>query len=445
MPRFLPRLIKRLTEQPLSELVYSGKNIKRTRKRVSFYRPIPTNSSFDQGRPQSILLAKENPITNSRSYEPHKRLPPRVHLARRRTGGHPDAPRAMTDEERQWWSSPYLRMLASPVRHCNYTRRHLPSAFLLRFGIARLSPNLQGKPAKGMNCQLVPDGLEHPKFRRKRAGRVVYLLCWRRMLELAVEYGPPVYPRGLIHPNTFDHIGHLLRVRVLQELELLAEQMEKRVHKSAHHSITVDDERHLPPILRRLTRDEFQSVRDTGVIPYENAIAVLVVPPVNRDPETKEKPQGSMSTLPITEKVTKRKRPDLPITTLHSSSSKSLSTSEAPLADNRIPLYNGASMFPLRAQRAALHSLLTRILAVERQARTAVSTGKRAEAVEGDKKASHAFVLFSDGASLLRGDSAAVAIALWRVRIFENFDWEDDNSDGWLLQKKYLSVDKYWQ
>ncbi len=114
MPRFLPRLIKRLTEQPLSELVYSGKNIKRTRKRISFYRPIPNNTSFDHGRPQSILLAGQNPITNSRSYAPHKRLPPRVYLAssrQHRTGGHPDAPRAMTDEERQWWSSPY-RMYA---------------------------------------------------------------------------------------------------------------------------------------------------------------------------------------------------------------------------------------------------------------------------------------------------------------------------------------------
>jgi len=47
-------------------------------------------------------------------------------------------------------------------------------------------------------------------------------------------------------------------------------------------------------LIRRLTRAEWKSIKSTGVIPYGNAVAVVVAPPLNRDPTTKMRPQTSV-------------------------------------------------------------------------------------------------------------------------------------------------------
>lgn len=220
-------------------------------------------------------------------------------------------------------------------------------------------------------------------------------------------------------------------MRVLQELELLADEIASYFLSRRHATPT--------PILRRLTREEFQCVRETGIVPYPNALAILVVPPVNRDPETKERAQASMSPLPIPDTPVERKRPDLPMFTSLSASS----------SEEQIPLYNAASLFPLREQRAALHSILLRILGSEQNARKLThkrqeTEGDKKERRKGDQKGSHAFLLCSNGESIRRGDSAATAIALWRLRLFEGGDWEEEETqDKWLLTQKYRSLDKF--
>jgi hypothetical protein len=106
-PRLLPRLLKFLQDAPLPNLQSKG-NIRR-RKRVSMKNPVPQMPSFIvNGRIQSILLDDTNPITEGHLYDRHKSLPPRVHIPRplHDTGEH-DRPREMTEEEREWWSSPY--------------------------------------------------------------------------------------------------------------------------------------------------------------------------------------------------------------------------------------------------------------------------------------------------------------------------------------------------
>lgn len=306
----------------------------------------------------------------------------------------------------------------------------------------------------GMIALLVPDGIEHSKYKTRRTTKSVHIVCWKDALKQHLECQSTLWihllysfiktlvtifklgNRAVVNKEVIvDQIDHLLRVRVLQELELLADRMER--WRGSHAP---------PSILRRLTRQEFKSIQETGEVPFENAIAVLVVPPVNRDVVTKERPKGSMSPLPLeTEETTPRIRPDLPLSALLLSS-KHVPQSPGPLAEERIPFYNGSTMFPARTQRAALHELLTRILAIERKTRQQLPTTPKARSefsrAKQDNKASHAFVLFSSGESIVRGDSAPTAIALWRIRMFEGADWTEAN-DKWLLKQKYRSMDMF--
>ena len=84
-----------------------------------------------------------------------------------------------------------------------------------------------------------------------------------------------LYRRAVTPAHLVDQIGHVLRVRVLQELELLADEMDRNSHHHWHDGIKPSAP---TTILRRLTREEFQSVRETGVVSYPNALAVLVAP-----------------------------------------------------------------------------------------------------------------------------------------------------------------------
>jgi hypothetical protein len=126
-----------------------------------------------------------------------------------------------------------------------------------------------------------------------------------------------------------------------------------------------------------------------------------------------------------------------------------------------VPLYNGISLFPSRSQRATFHTLLSRLLKIEQQARwrgksdlpgTATKDAERAKAVEdghsgknvtagnspskkakGDDKdkASHAFLLRSDQGTVCRADSVPLAIALWRLRMWESQG--EGESSAWTL------------
>ena len=196
------------------------------------------------------------------------------------------------------------------------------------------------------------------------------------------------------------------------------------------------------PLLRRLTRAEFKLVRKTGVIPYSCAVALIVIPPLNRDPETRARPTPNRTSLPDPHEMhTTQAKPTLPL-------SKLLPTSEFDIRDevlgelpkslpSRVPFYNGVTLFPSRPQRAALHFALNHLLSTERKARARLrSSLSRYEVVEqtstharGDQKASHAYLLCSDAGTSLRADAVPVAIALWRVGMWEGGTLEDSGRD----------------
>jgi hypothetical protein len=255
-----------------------------------------------------------------------------------------------------------------------------------------------------------------------------------------MTHSPGMYKR--LAPNLSMHtllsqqIGHLLRARVLQELEILADQAQTQPQSSKD-----------APVLRRLTRTEFKAIKATGVIPYHNGVAVLIVPPLNRNSVTKQRPEPHSGLSPPddrepTESTRHRDLP--PLSALHPVEGVSPGFPDnLPnlLPESQIPLYNGVALFPSRSQRAALYSRLNHLLLVERRARYRPSPnrpndreeeGKNAVKIQGDEKASHAFLLCSDATTASRGDVAALAIALWRIRMWEGFGWWEGVNQGWM-------------
>lgn len=227
----------------------------------------------------------------------------------------------------------------------------------------------------------------------------------------------------LLHRQLAQQTGHLLRLRVLQEIELLADRVRCRPEGAYER-----------PILRRLTRTELKHIKDTGVIPYPSAVALLIVPPLNKDPRTKQRPQPNRTGYPDSQGAHSIPiAPRFPLSQLYSAGASPSSTEDAvPKHPHpQIPLYNGASLFPSRPQRAALHISLGNLLSVERCARhrsqlrptpAAKDTTYDGRAL-GDQKASHAYLLCSDAETLLRADAVPLAIALWRVRMWEDVDF----------------------
>ncbi|KAF8138616.1 hypothetical protein EV363DRAFT_1580372, partial [Boletus edulis] len=454
MPRLLPRLLKALQEAPLTSS--NSKHVPRNvgaRKRKSLYRPIPVPlpSFHPAGRTRSILL-EENPVTDKWVFARHKRLPPRVRLGPRPVVHEEhDVPREMSTQEREWWSSPYLRMLATPLRQCTLSKRYLPNDFLVRLAILRL-PAAQS--AHSMEV-LMPDGLEHPKYKRRKARVAVYVPCWKEAVETIKS--PVSFPRHsaniFFSKHLCAHISYLLRLRVLQELEVLIEAL-KRIRGRTEFDADAD-----ATILRRLTRSEFKTLRETGVVPYPDGVAVLVVPPVNRDPITNLRPRPSQepeipsdeSSAPIN---TLHKKPLPPLSSLHyvsvpkdASEQGSDHSLEVPfstfLPNARVPLYNGLTMFPSAPHRAAFHKLLTELLDVERhfhgtrptwEART--TSREEFKRAKGDAKGSHAFLFMSNEQTVRRADTAALAIALWRLRMWEGNAFADE-VESWEIGKEW--------
>ncbi|EJD01176.1 uncharacterized protein FOMMEDRAFT_29923 [Fomitiporia mediterranea MF3/22] len=428
MPRLLPRLLKWLEHNPLSQPDYRGPLLKQSRRsRRSLWRPTPSADEFTEAyllpnRRRSIVLDEDNIFTSREKNTRHKRLPPVLKLQKNQEGLviNNDTPREMTEQEKQWWSSPYLRMLSSSFRRCMVSGKHLPTDFLIRLVALRM-PRTRTSPAASV---LVPDGILHPKFAKRAHGTGHYLTCWNKALDWMIKKEVPerIYKNAFAHSLLSEQIGHQLRLRVLQELELL-------VYKLKVVSRTTGDG---DVVLRRLTRTEWTTMKSTGNIPWPGASCVLVVPPVNRDPRTKQRAQPNYSNTPPEEtsidsnssEVEGKTLPPLPeLSVLYPTEPPNFEEpldflQDSHLPQSRVPLYNGLTLFPSRTQRAALHEKLCELLGIERQ-----KLKKRRR--HTDDKSSHAFVLFSTAKTLSRVDTVPLLIALWRIRMWEGAGWGD--------------------
>ncbi|KAF9534141.1 hypothetical protein CPB83DRAFT_803814 [Crepidotus variabilis] len=426
MPRLLPRLAKEIEKQGNGFLkCYPITFAKKKRVTKSLYKaPHPKPSFHPSNYEKSILLGSNSPVTFSKDYSHHKRLPPSVSSqpSLPRDG---DAPRQMSQVEFSWWANPYLRMLASPIRTCIATGATLPSDLLIRLvGLRVETPIVLGPKKEVVPATLAPDGILHPKYvSRRSGGNAIYALCWRKAIE-DLQKGPfKRISAHLKYPHHLpDQVAHLLRLRVLQELELVTERLEWATRSGRNLANDA-------VVLRRLSREEWGLMKTTKTIPYQSAIAVLILPPPNKDPVTKKRPQPSMSALPPTDEDRPENLP--PLSELLSISSDTFPDETGMLPRPEVPLYHSITAFPSRSQRAALHIFLTRILTAERHLKRlhnekngdkSVIPAEKFEAFSVNKS-SHAFLLCSDAKTVQRGDTAAVAKALWRLRMYESEGW----------------------
>ncbi|KAI1796246.1 hypothetical protein LXA43DRAFT_659735 [Ganoderma leucocontextum] len=434
MPRLIPRLLRNLQHahtrspkfppQPITK-----SNVDDTRSIRDFARPEEVDIS-PTGRTQSILLDRRTLrlIYRHARYQREKALAPEVRVSRsrwvvkQRCGRAPRGvmPREMTQEERSFHANPYLRMLASPLRQCYESGWTLPRDLMIRMSPAII-------PGDTTKTTFLPSGIEHPAFRPFRGGKSKYLLCWKPVLERALKTGayrrftPESSSQMTMHPLVIDQVSHSLRVRVLHELHLLARQL-RRVQQPM-----------VPPVVRRLTRAEWSEIKSTGVVPFKNAVAVLVVPPPNRDPETKQRPVPNYSSIPV--EGDRYDSTPLVLSEMHPTAPQEdweLVDEQRVLPPKRIPVYNGVPLFPSRTQRAALCAALAEVLRAEGMARLrhgsqcaegtvehSTTTEEGGQRAKGDQKASHAILVCSDEQTLFRGDTVPLAIALWRIRIWE--------------------------
>ncbi|KAF9557239.1 hypothetical protein CPC08DRAFT_56823 [Agrocybe pediades] len=412
MPRIIPRLLEKI-ERQANQLQYFDFKLPK-KGGLSLYKRVPPQPSFHpRDHERSILLSPGSPVTESKRYARHKRMPPSQTKPGAVDTNLEDSPRQMKKEEFGWFGNPYLRMLSSPIRNCLVTKRLVPSDLLIR--LVGMRPTTSRVPeGRKVPAKLVPDGLLHPKYANRRVSGGCYVLCWRGAVRRLEKSGYKRVSTELTIPTNLEqHIAHLLRVRILQEFELLAERLEYAARKGTKKWIP-------NVILRRLTREEWGAMRTTGTLPYTNALALLIVPPVNKDVITKTRPQSSMSPLPPQDEHLPKNPP--PTSVFLTGPNDFDDTVGVDLPPRQIPLYNSVSAFPSRAQRAALHSLLLRILAAERTHKR-LTRQKTPHVETSSSKGSHAFLLCSDAETGRRGDPAAVAMALWRLRMYDSEGW----------------------
>ncbi|KAJ3550632.1 hypothetical protein NMY22_g351 [Coprinellus aureogranulatus] len=461
MPRLAPRLVKIiLKEADEPRFLAFSKPFKRRKSLHDPLQLLEAPAVHFKNHERSILLSDSvpNPITNSRAYELHKSLPPVVFLPKgaKSKEGEADKPREMTEQERKWWSSPYCGFSMFVTRHrcsdifkCACWRLHFGDALLLtstclqvmseppqnsltlnpfpdlliRFSYVRVPSS--HAPRSVPSLAIIPDGLEHSKYTSRKGGHSFYSLCLREAVDEFFKRQPykrvtresPIIPNN----NIAFQIAHLLRLRVLQELEQLGERMRHQLRRPIRNG-----DPHT--IIRRLTRDELSSIESTGTIPFENAVAVLVVPPVEVDSGTNQRPQPSMFPLPQPGEPssTSMGGAQQPVSVLMLASSGSQRCSSRPLdgllPSNVVPVYHGLTAFPHASQRAALHDLLDRVITLEGRRGRLCKSAQPAHlpsSQSSDPEPSDAYLLCSDQENIPRGDAAAVATALWRLRMFE--------------------------
>lgn len=212
------------------------------------------------------------------------------------------------------------------------------------------------------------------------------------------------------HPRLKEHIGHLLRLRILQELDILARRAIPKF-KELH-----------TPIIRRLTRTEWKGFREAGTIPNPGAVAVLVVPPVRKCLLNDGTPDASPNPTKEIRNSTVSAKPAPPLSVIHPASTSD-AVGELGLAAHEIPLYNSIALFPSPTQRAALYQRLCAVLkedTVTRRNQTDRPKPRDESKPRKDEtKPSHAFLVYSDGSTAKRADTVPLAIALWRLRMWE--------------------------
>lgn len=294
--------------------------------------------------------------------------------------------------------------------------------FLLRFSAATIDADTAtlDLPKKISPTFLLPDGLLHPRFQALSGGSGWYILCWKDAVE---EFGSrgtlllpvprlitllilkfPIGQHKRVHPTAHFHsllasqITDHLRLRVLQEMELLGNRIEAlpRNVQSTH--------------VRRLSLDEWMDMKEGRWVPESSTLAVLVVPKVRPPREMMSDDPGS--------NMSKSPKEVHPLCNLYQSAAP---PPNAPL----LPIYSGYALFPNRDQRTACRQALSRLITIERKRRWRgrVFPSAPKDGGGGRARASDAFLFKADLGTASRVDVVPLVIALWRLRLWEGEGW----------------------
>ncbi|KZT60733.1 hypothetical protein CALCODRAFT_83781 [Calocera cornea HHB12733] len=172
------------------------------------------------------------------------------------------------------------------------------------------------------------------------------------------------------------------------------------------------------PVVRRLTRDELQALREGSGVSLPGASAVIMATRIN--------PRNRV--LKQTEPSTHQDGATLPPVELPSlslpPSTIAYTMPDLGIPRPPIPIYNSLVLFPEVEKRQELMSLLANIIQAERSAERMAAASRRM--ARSSSKASHGYLINLDAASTRRASTTNLLIALWRMRLYHGQGWTTD-------------------
>ncbi|WOO78398.1 uncharacterized protein LOC62_02G001946 [Vanrija pseudolonga] len=127
-----------------------------------------------------------------------------------------------------WRSDPFAVMTLSPKRLCAVTQETLPTDFMVNLRPVITASSGEGTPSESHELTLIPDRIEHPKYKAKRPGSGVWLTLHPDVVNAVYSPNGSLWRavRSLdrdmrVSRRLPEQIKHQLQNRVHQELELL--------------------------------------------------------------------------------------------------------------------------------------------------------------------------------------------------------------------------------
>lgn len=283
-------------------------------------------------------------------------------------------------------------MLSSPLRICTLTKRYAPTDHLIR-----MTATLFAQPGESITSStpayIMPSNLHHPRYVSHPRGQGAYIPCSKKAIPLLTGRGRHrgLFPGAEVHDLLEEQITSGLQSRCVEEAELLANSLRTTARYQPGEPVAFT--------VRRLTESEYETIQKLSGVHDPKVMAVVVAPKVEEgqaiEMETSYKSQllfrGNGATLD--------------------------SESAPPVA--RIPVYWIPCLFSDSARKAALRKALDAALDSERTAvrtaRQTQSTARDLYTVPYEPKSRDAYALCSSR----RVDAVPLAIALWRLRLWE--------------------------
>lgn len=271
-------------------------------------------------------------------------------------------------------------------------------------------------------CYLLPNDVEHPKFVARPGGKSFWVSCRKEAIERLIATRmlyQLFFCSGSAWTGRYAMVLHdlkaqgqlvqwteyLLQKRLVQELQLLRD----RLQTTPQRMTSLDE-----TLIKQISHQDWEEIRhsDSYALPGVSAILYL---------------SGHVDSM--TE--------DFPFCRL-------IEDATAMPPRRTVPIYNFTGRLPLELDQQA-QRLLQELLQVEANSRKKIE-GNSIEAVERDtadkSRLSNAFFVRSTPATLPRADTVPLCIALWRLRLWAGYGWNDGLWGQWESKQPARDHDK---